>query len=98
MAVGIKMSLGIKLRCSVGGAGGVVQTLAMLMNAPCSLIMSHAERSFLLAIFLMKYHWMWVVVWWCLFRGQQNCGGGKKIVDGENEVVKKEMIIITWDL
>lgn len=44
-----------------GGPGwrgvGEVQTLAMLMNAPCSLIMSHAERLFLLAIFLMRYRW-----------------------------------------
>lgn len=59
-------------------SGGGVQTLTMLMNAPCSLIMSRAERSFLLAIFLMKYRWKWALVRWCLFRGQQNRGGGKK--------------------
>lgn len=52
MVVGIKMSLNIKLQCSIG-----LQALTMLMNAPCSLIMSRGERSFLLAIFLMKYYW-----------------------------------------
>lgn len=57
MVVGIKTSLNIKLRHTVG-----MQTLTMLMNAPCSLIMSRGERSFLLAIFLMKYCWKWVLV------------------------------------
>lgn len=57
MVVGIKMSLNIKLQRSVG-----LQALTMLMNAPYSLIMSRGERSFLLAIFLMKYCWKWVLV------------------------------------
>ena len=50
MVVGIKTSLNIKLQHTVG-----LQTLSMLMNAPCSLIMSRGERSFFLAIFLLKY-------------------------------------------
>lgn len=57
MVVGIKTSLNIKLQHSIG-----LQTLTMLMNAPCSLIMSRGERSFLLAIFLMKYCWKRVLV------------------------------------
>lgn len=57
MVVGIKTSLNVKLQHTVG-----LQTLTMLMNAPCSLIMSRGERSFLLAIFLMKYCWKWVLV------------------------------------
>lgn len=42
MVVGIKTSLNIKLQHSVG-----LQTLTMLMNAACSLIMSHGEVVFL---------------------------------------------------
>lgn len=54
MVVGIKTSLNVKLQHSVG-----LQTLTMLMNAPCSLIMSRGERSFFLASFAMKYCLRW---------------------------------------
>lgn len=54
MVVGIKTSLNIKLRHTVG-----LQTPTMLMNAPCSLIMRRGERSFFLAIFPMKYCSRW---------------------------------------
>lgn len=42
MVAGIKTSLNIKLRLTVG-----LQTLTMLMNAPCSLIMRERELVFL---------------------------------------------------
>lgn len=74
MAVGIKTSPGIKLRRSVRGCADTDYANECSMQShyePCREVVS-------LGYFLMKYCWKWALVRWCLFRGQQNRGGGKK--------------------
>lgn len=51
-AAGIKTSLNIESAHTME-----LQTLSMLMNVSCGLIMRCGERSFLWAIFLTKYCW-----------------------------------------
>ena len=84
MLVGIKTSPNIKLHHTVG-----LQTPTMLMNVPRSLITSRGERSFFLAIFLMKYSLRWgsglsLVV--CFFRTVKE-GMKKTGADDERAVI-----------
>lgn len=74
MAVGIKTSLDIKLRCSVGGAAdtGYANECSMQSHyEPCREVVS-------LGYFPDELSLDVGCGWWCLFRGQQNCGGGEK--------------------
>lgn len=93
MVAGIKTSQGIKLQHTVG-----LQTLTMLMNAPCSLIMSRAERSFLLAIFLMKYCWKWVLVRGVPLQRTAKIGKKIKFLDKKKKKNEGTTIISSCDL